>query len=292
MLSYQHAFHAGNAADVHKHIALVSLLRRLQRKEAPFCYVDSHAGRGVYDLEGEEARKTGEAGSGIQRLVAQLDCAGFGEPPVPVRDYVDLVMQINQADSLRFYPGSAAFARALLREQDRAILLELHPQELRQLRRSMRGDRRVAIHARDCYEGLPGLLPPPIRRGLVLIDPSYEVREEYENVIRLLGKSIARWPQGVFAVWYPLLPDRRQQSFLRRLDKLGTPDTLISEFRFRESPVGLIGSGLAIVNAPWQFDDNLASAMRFVARALGAERAGCYEQRGIGQSSVFGGEDA
>jgi len=277
VLSYQHAFHAGNPADVHKHVALVALLQKLERKEAPLMYVDSHAGRGVYDLEGADAAKTGEAGSGILRLAKD-----GAPPPAVVRDYLALVDGFNKAGRIRFYPGSAALARTLLREQDRAILLELHPQELAALRRAMRGDRRIAIHGRDCYEGLPALLPPPIRRGLVLIDPSYEVRDEYENVVKLLGQALSRWPNGIFALWYPVLPDRRQDVLVRRLEALGPPGLLISEYRFSAAAVGLNGSGLAVVNPPWQFDEVLAEAMRFVTRALDSDGAGRYAQRMVG----------
>lgn len=273
MLSYQHAFHAGNAADVHKHLALVMLLRRLGRKDTPLCYVDSHAGRGVYDLEGGQAQKTGEAGTGILRLAGARS-----EPePEPVRDYLDLVAGFNEPSHLRYYPGSASLAQALLRAGDRAILLERHPQELAALKRSIGRDGRVGMHARDCHEGLPALLPPPIRRGLVLIDPSYELEGEYEGIVSLLGKALARWANGVYLLWYPLLAEARHRGLLRKLQARCPPRTLISEYRFGARGLGLEGSGLAVVNAPWRFDAELADAMRHVVAAL--DGSGAYEQR-------------
>jgi 23S rRNA (adenine2030-N6)-methyltransferase len=256
MLSYQHAYHAGNAADVHKHLALVMLLRRLQRKSTPIAVVDSHAGRGVYDLASAEARKTAEAANGILRV------ATLPDRPAALDDYLALVGRFNPGGGIRHYPGSAALAQALLREQDRAIFLELHPQEVRSLKIAVGRDRRVAIHERDAYEGLPALLPPPVRRGLVVVDPSYEVRTEFDDIGRLLGTALDRWANGIYLVWYPLLPDERHRSLLRRLAALAPPRTLIDEYRFSKAAVGLNGSGLAIVNAPWQFDSEFATAMR------------------------------
>jgi 23S rRNA (adenine2030-N6)-methyltransferase len=294
VLSYQHAYHAGNAADCHKHLALVLLLRRLQQKVAPICYSDSHAGRGVYDLEGAEARKTNDAAGGILRLAAgsgtpdssaaaasaavAAPAASAAHPPPAVRDFIDLVHSHNKQGKLRYYPGSAVLAQALLREQDRAILLELHPQEHDALEIAIGRDRRVSIHARDCFEGLPALLPPPIRRGLVLIDPSYEVKDDYEGSVRLLGRALQRFGTGVYLLWYPLLPDARESRLLRELEILNPPKTLISEFRFSNAAaVGLQGSGLAIVNTPWQFDQALAAAMEHVAGALVAGGEGGHE---------------
>lgn len=275
MLSYQHAYHAGNAADCHKHLALVLLLRRLQQKETPLCYVDSHAGRGLYDLESPEARKTGEAAGGILRLAEAED------PPGVVRDYLDLVRAHNGPGELRYYPGSAVLAQQLLRDDDRAILLELHPQELRALKVTIGRDPRVSVHERDCLEGLPALLPPraPIRRGLVLIDPSYEVKDEYETVVSLLGRALERFGTGVFQLWYPLLAEERHLRLLRLLEELAPPKTLISEYRFDDKLIGLQGSGLAIVNAPWQIDESLGRAMQYVAASLDAGPTSRHAQR-------------
>ena len=275
MLSYQHGYHAGNAADCHKHLVLVMLLRRLQQKATPLCYFDSHAGRGLYDLESAEAKKTNDAAGGILRL------AEVAEPPAPVRDYLDLVRAHNGPGELRYYPGSAVLAQQLLRDDDRAILLELHPQELRALKVAIGRDPRVGMHERDCQEGLPALLPPPapIRRGLVLIDPSYEVKEEYETGASLLGRALERFGTGVYLLWYPLLAEQRHLRLLRLLEDLAPPKTLITEYRFSDTAVGLQGSGLAVVNAPWQIDEALGRAMQYVVAALDERRQGRHELR-------------
>jgi 23S rRNA (adenine2030-N6)-methyltransferase len=263
MLSYQHVYHAGNPADVHKHLALVMLLRRLEQKEKPFCFIDAHAGRGLYDLESAEARKTREAETGVLRLALTDDT------PEPVRDYLSLVAARNRQGPIRFYPGSAAIAQAVLRDDDRAILLELHPQEAAALRQFIASDSRFGLHVRDCYEALPALLPPPIRRGLVLIDPSYETKGEYEAIVQLLGRALRRWANGIYLLWYPLLPEARDRLLLRQIEGLTAPKTLISEYSFSAGAKGLQGSGLVIVNSPWQFDRELATAMQYIIDVLG-----------------------
>lgn len=263
MLSYQHTYHAGNPADVHKHLALVLLLARLKQKQKPFSYIDANAGRGIYDLDSAEARKTGEAQAGVLRLTPCDDA------PAPVRDYLSVVAATNLQGSTRFYPGSAAIARAMLREDDRAILFERHPQEAAALRRFIAPDARFSLHVRDCYEGLPAVLPPPIRRGLVLIDPSYEQKGEYEAVVRLLGQALRRWANGIYLLWYPLLPEARHRLLLRQVENLAAPKTLMSEFSFSNRADGLQGSGLVIVNAPWQLGPELAGAMQHIIDRLG-----------------------
>jgi 23S rRNA (adenine2030-N6)-methyltransferase len=263
MLSYQHAYHAGNAADVHKHVALVMVLRHLAAKEKPFSFIDTHAGRGLYDLESPEAHRTREAEGGVLRLAA---AEGLAEP---VRDYLTIVAGHNRRGAIRFYPGSAAIARAVLRDADRASLLELHPQESAALRQFVASDPRFSLHVRDCYEALPGLLPPTIRRGLVLIDPSYEVKSEYEDIVRLLDRALRRWANGIYLLWYPLLPGRRDRLLLRQLAKLAPPKVLVSEYSFSASSDRLQGSGLIVVNPPWQFENELTAAMQSVVDALG-----------------------
>jgi 23S rRNA (adenine2030-N6)-methyltransferase len=262
MLSYQHIYHAGARADVHKHLALVMLIRRLQHKPTSMCFVDAHAGRGIYDLRSAEATTTNEARDGIVHL------AGAAEPPDPVRDYLNIVAGFNPGGGLRYYPGSCAIAQSLLREGDRAVLLELHPQEAAALKDMVAGDRRVSVHARDCYEGLPALLPPPIRRGIVLIDPSYEVKSEYGAVVELLSKVLRRWSTAVCVLWYPILREARHRHLLRSAAALALPSVTVCELRFRAAQGGLAGSGLIVVNTPWQFADEFSAAMRYVAGAL------------------------
>lgn len=275
MLSYQHSYHAGNPADVHKHIALVLVLRQLALKARPQCFIDCHAGRGVYDLAGEAARKTNEAAPGILKLAAALPDHARLDPAVA--DYLGLVRARNKGAAPRFYPGSAALALDVLGAEDRAILLELHPAEYAALARALGADRRVSLHARDCYEGLPGLLPPPIRRGLVLLDPSYERKDEFDTIVELLERALARWATGIYLLWYPILPEGRHRRLLAAVEDLAPPKTVVSEFRFGTAVPGLQGSGLVVVNTPWQLDRALADAMRVVAGAIAAEAGGYHE---------------
>lgn len=273
MLSYQHSYHAGNFADVHKHIGLVLSLRCLQQKVAPLCYVDCHAGRGIYDLRGEQARKSREADAGILRLASAT-----GSPDA-VRDYLDLVATFNRDAALHYYSGSAALAQAVLRAQDRAIMLELHPQEYPALKQFIGADIRIGLHARDCYEGLPALLPPAIKRGLVLIDPSYEVKSEFENVVTLLCKALHRWSNAVYLLWYPLLPAGRHAALLHKLGARAPAKMLNSEIRINANAEGLQGSGLIIINTPWQLEAQLDSALEFVVGILQPAGLGSHSLR-------------
>ena len=197
MLSYQHGYHAGGFADVHKHAALCLLVAHLRQKPAPFCVIDSHAGRGLYDLTGEQAIRTGEWRAGIARLV---EAAPANEALQP---YLDVVAGFNAGGDLTTYPGSPAIAARLMGDTDRLVLIEAHPAEHDALRGVFRRDRRVHLHKRDSFEALPGLVPPAERRGLVLIDPSYEVKTEYRSVPELVRTALRRWSAGIFAIWYP-----------------------------------------------------------------------------------------
>ena len=260
MFSYQHGYHAGGIADVHKHTALCLLLAHLRQKAAPFCVIDCHAGRGLYDLTGEQASRTGEWQAGIARLVE-------AEPAdEALRAYLDVVAGFNGDGGLTAYPGSPTIAARLMREADRLVLIEAHPAEHEALYGTFRRDQRVHVHKRDSFEALPALVPPPERRGLVLIDPSYEIKTEYEAVPGLVAKALRRWPAGIFAIWYPLLPDGRQAPLVAGLEALARP-LLIAELSGPAHDRGLYGTGLAVINPPWLFAERLDSA--------GTEAAGC-----------------
>ena len=277
MLSYQHGYHAGGFADVHKHAALCLLLGHLKRKPAPFCVIDAHAGRGVYDLTGVQAGRTGEWQAGIARLVAAGPDAGA------LRPYLDVVAGFNGDGGLTAYPGSPAIAARLMRDADRLVLIEAHPAEHAALRGAFRGDRRVHVHKRDSFEALPALVPPPERRGLVLIDPSYEIKTEYASVPALAETVLRRWPAGIVAVWYPLLPDDRHAALVAALEASGRP-VLFAELTGPDRAQGLRGTGLAVINPPWRFDENLTAAGAEIARCLfGA--AGRHALRAAGAAS-------
>lgn len=256
-LNYRHAYHAGNFADVFKHAVLVALLQSFKAKPTPFCYLDTHAGRGLYDLDGEQARRTGEADTGILRLLDVPDL------PPPLRDYVDLVRAFNRQrgeDGIRLYPGSPLFADLLLREQDRAVLCELQPDEARELRRLFRHRDAFHVHQRDGYEALRGLLPPTERRGLVLIDPPFEAQEgEFRHIEQALENALSRWPTGRYAVWYPIKLREHVAPFHRWLKRHCADKLLLAEYMLHpgHSALRLNGCGLAVINPPWQFERTL-----------------------------------
>lgn len=262
MLSYQHAYHAGNFADIHKHAVLVRLLAALQRKDKPFCYLETHAGRGRYDLRSGEAQKTAEFKAGIGQL--------WGQSPAPLLEPLfDVVKGLNADGKLRTYPGSPLIARASLRPQDRMQLMELHPGEFEALKEVFRRDRQVSLHQRDGFEGVLALSPPAEKRGLVLVDPSYELKEDYQQVPRWAAKLFQRWSSATLAIWYPLLPAGRHQVLLKGLERSGLRKILVSEFPV--APIGgegMYGSGMAVVNTPWQLDEELAQCLPGLAQHL------------------------
>lgn len=236
MLSYQHAYHAGNAADLHKHIALAELLARLTLKPRPISYAETHAGRGLYDLEAAEAVKTGEAAEGIGRLV-----------PDPATPYGRTLAATRAAHGSGAYPGSPWVARALLRPQDRITLMELHPAEHVALRAAMGAG--AAVHRRDGFEGLLALAPLKPRKGLVLVDPSYEVKTEYAAAADFARRLALKWPEAVTLIWYPLLPAGRHKELV---EGLGPLPVLRDEVAFARRPERwMTGSGLALVNPPF-----------------------------------------
>ncbi|GAB5388638.1 MAG: 23S rRNA (adenine(2030)-N(6))-methyltransferase RlmJ [Alphaproteobacteria bacterium] len=244
MLSYQHIYHAGNAADVHKHGALSICLTQLAAKPKPMTIMETHAGRGVYDLSGPEARKTGEAKLGINQLIAEGRIASD-------HPYLQAVAATRQARTAEHYPGSPAIARHFMRPGDHLHLMELHPAEYRTLTHNMRGPE-LHIHRRDGYEGVLAISPPTPRRGLVLIDPAYEIKTEYQDVARFVPKLIRKWPEACVMVWYPLLTNHRHIDMVAAL-KRRFPDHVLSEVSFRAMAPGhrMRGSGLFILNMPY-----------------------------------------
>lgn len=258
-MNYRHAYHAGNHTEVFKHPVLVMLLEHLRRKPKPFTVVDTHAGIGLYDLASVEAGKTGEAADGIARIIDADIPAASG--------YLDIVRGLNP-DGLKVYPGSPALVRALLRDDDRLIACELHPEDVKLLRRAFRDDPRVAVHARDGYEAIGAFVPPPTRRGLVFIDPPYEARDEFERLADALNAGIAKWPTGIFAAWYPV-KDRAGIDTLRHRYAPDNPPTLTCEFL--RTPVDgetLAGGGLLICNPPYGLGAKLDALCQSLRKAL------------------------
>ncbi len=270
-MNYRHAFHAGNFADVLKHAVLLGLLDALTRKPRPLCYLDTHAGRGLYALDDGPARRTGESGGGIARLYAAR-----GLPPL-LRRYLEAVRACDAGTPPARYPGSPWLALHALRPEDRAVLCELQPREADALNAALGGDPRVHVHRRDGYEALPALLPPDEKRGLVLVDPPYEAQDaEFAAIQRALAAALVRWPQGTYAAWYPLKLTRTREPFWRWLRGCAARQVLAVELAVRpeNSPLRLNGCGLALLNPPWRFDQTLAAALPALARLLGEDGQG------------------
>jgi 23S rRNA (adenine2030-N6)-methyltransferase len=269
-VKYRHACHAGNFADVPKHVALVATLERLLQKERPLFLLDTHAGRGQYQLD----PGAGEAGGGILRLAAT---AAPGMPE-PVARYLGIVRQFNGgAAELRLYPGSPAIATSMLREQDRAALCELVPAEAGALRALFRHDPRIGVHCRDGFEAVRALLPPREQRGLLLIDPPYEeTGEDFHRVAESLAEAAARWPQGTLAAWYPIKQGAQSARFLRGLAQSGLKRLLAAELCVHpdDSRAGLNGSGVVLVNPPFQLDLGLRASFAWLHRVLSPQGAG------------------
>jgi len=266
MLSYRHAFHAGNHADVLKHVLLVELIRHLRQKEKAFWVIDSHAGAGQYPLNSGYATRLTEYVDGIGRLWPCRDL------PPALEHYVQLVRLANPDGQLRRYPGSPRIALSLLRNQDRLRLFELHSTEARLLRDEFAAcGRQVIIAATDGYGGLRALLPPPPRRGLILIDPSYEEKADYARVIAALQDGLERFATGIYAVWYPLLEKREASTLPQKLKSLPSGRWLNVTLRVREVAVdgfGMAGSGMFVANPPWQLAQTLRETMPYLARSL------------------------
>lgn len=244
MLSYQHAYHAGNAADVHKHALLATVLDYMTRKPKPLTYLETHSGRALYHLDGVEAQKTGEAAAGIARM------EGWFEPDTP---YARALQAARDLGGPNAYPGSPLIADTLLRPEDRLILAELHPQESAALRQAMP---RADVRQTDGPALALSVAPPTPRRGLMLIDPSYEVKTEFSSIPGLMSKLHRKWPVGVLMLWYPILTSGAERALVARLDGIAE-DAYLSEVRFPPARPGhgMIGSGLWVVNPPWGFAD-------------------------------------
>ncbi|CAA7623458.1 23S rRNA (adenine(2030)-N(6))-methyltransferase RlmJ [Magnetospirillum sp. UT-4] len=263
-MNYRHAYHAGNFSDVHKHAVLALILAHLVRKPAPIAYFDTHAGIGAYDLGSIQAEKTGEWRGGIGRVLAAA------APPEALAPYLAVVRDLNPEGGLRFYPGSPAVAAALTRPGDRLALCELHPEDAAELRRAFAAERRAAIHAADGYGALKALLPPPERRGLVLIDPPFEVTDEFARMREGLRQALKRWATGVYALWYPIKARAPVERFLADLAMLGLPKTLVAELMIRggDDPARLNGCAMAVVNPPFTLEPALQTLLPWLAGVL------------------------
>ena len=270
-MNYRHAYHAGNHADVLKHLVLSRLLALLAKKDAPYAYLDSHAGIGLYDLHGDQASRTGEWLEGIQR-VWQAD-----DVPALFDDYLGVIRALNPDGQLRYYPGSPEVARELSREQDRLQLNEKHPEDGQLLKANMKYDRRVAVHLGEGWHVPRALLPTEQKRAVLLIDPPFEQADELQRCAQAMKESIARMRQAVVAIWYPIKDQRQLKRFYQDLQGTGAPKLLRVELLVHaadNADVGLNGSGLAIANPPWGLEDELRGVLPWLGQNLGQTQGG------------------
>lgn len=268
MLSYRHGFHAGNAGDLLKHITLVLVLEHLKKKEKGFCVYDTHAGAGLYDLESDWSQKNQEHRGGIEVVWSKaLDL-------LPLSFY-QILMSLNPDGQLKNYPGSPEIIRRMLRPQDRLVAAELHTSEVEVLKSHLGRDPKVAVHHRDGFEAAWALVPPALRRGVVIMDPSYELKEDYTKVSTSLAKALKRWETGIYLVWYPLLGrlSDRSDALKQSLRDLSGKELYTAELLWAEQGAdrGMHGSGMAVINPPWGFSEQLRSFMERITPLLGPQ---------------------
>lgn len=274
MLSYRHAFHAGNHADVLKHFVLMQVLEYFAHKDKPFWYIDTHAGAGMYVLNQGYATQNAEFKGGIGRLWDTPDL------PQALADYVKFIRSLNPDGKLKTYPGSPACAKPLLGADDRMRLFELHPSDSKLLRKSFKNaGRNILIEEQDGFAGIKALLPPPPRRAVVLIDPPYEEKQDYVRVVDMLKDSLRRFATGTYIIWYPLLQRREPQMMTEHLKKLALPSWLHVTLTVQTPSLegfGMHGSGLYIVNPPWTLQETLATVMPVLVEQLGLDNGAGY----------------
>ena len=272
MLSYRHGFHAGNFADVLKHTVLVHMLEYMTQKDKPLRIIDTHAGAGVYKLNGPQAQKNREFDNGIGQL---WDCK---QPPAAIARLLDLVHKVNSNTQLQLYPGSPLIAQTLMRPIDRLYLHELHPADFQFLRDCMRDDKRVKVLHEDGFAGMQALLPPPDRRALVLLDPSYEVKNDYQVLVKQVVQAHKRFATGTFAIWYPVVLRQRIDEMELALKKSGIKNIQLMEFGLQpDNPEhGMTSSGMIVINPPWTLWRAMEETLPWLVQTLSDDGKGFY----------------
>lgn len=265
MLSYRHSFHAGNHADVLKHICQMLIIESLQQKEKGFYYLDTHAGTGRYRLSSEQAEKTGEFIDGIGRLWQRDDM------PATVQRYVNYIKKVNSgAKQLHYYAGSCLLAAMMLRPQDRALFTELHPSDFPLLRNQFKANPQIKVKREDGFLQLKSTLPPQERRGLVLIDPPYELKQDYELVVSALQQGYKRFATGIYAIWYPVVFRQQIKQLIKRLEHSGIRKILQIELGVKQDNAqrGMTASGMIVVNPPWQLEQQMQQILPYLSQVL------------------------
>lgn len=262
MLSYRHSYHAGNFADVLKHIVMIEILEHLIKKDKPFDYIDTHAGAGLYDLRSEQANKVGEYKDGIDKI----NFADFPE----LAAYKNIIDTCNEGVTLNLYPGSPAIAQHYLREFDRAWLFEMHPTDYKILDQLMQNDRRVRVARSDGFKGLLAKVPPLSKRALVMIDPSYEIKEDYNQVFDDVTWAYKKFATGIYAIWYPVIERRTIQQLEAKFIASGIKNIQLFELGLSpDSPgKGMTSSGMIVLNPPWTLMDKMARLLPRLLRSM------------------------
>jgi 23S rRNA (adenine2030-N6)-methyltransferase len=272
MLSYRHSFHAGNFADVLKHLILIKILEYLSKKEKPFTCIDTHAGPGDYALNAEFALKNKEFENGITQLWQRNDL------PDSVAHYVNVIKAFNHTETLSHYPGSPLIIKQFLRNKDSLFLYELHSTEIQLLNVAVNRDRRIKVFHADGLKNAVGLLPPKEHRGLVLIDPSYEIKNDYQLVVETLIQMHKRFATGTYALWYPVVDRSRNQQLEKAIKTSGLKNVQLFELGIKTDTHehGMTASGMIVVNPPWTLAPEMQQTLPWLADILGIEGAGKY----------------
>ena len=272
MLSYRHSYHAGNHADVLKHIVLTLCINALKEKEKPFLYLDTHSGAGRYLLKSEHSEKTGEYLSGINLL--------WQQPNIPelLNTYLSVIKRYNPFSELKYYPGSPLIAKQLLRQQDKLNLTELHPTDYPLLRQEFSKNKRAKVLREDGFAQLKSKLPHEFRRGIILIDPSYEIKDDYQIIPKALFEAYKRFATGVYLIWYPVVSRTQTQKMIDSIIKLGI--RRISQFELAIKPdnnqKGMTASGMLVINPPWKLHAQMQTILPWLKNTLDVEKTGSF----------------
>ena len=262
MLSYRHGYHAGNAADVLKHFILLYVLDYVKKKDKNFIFIDSHAGAGKYSISDPYMQKNKEYLQGIEKIFK------INNDDIFLKNYLDLIKSINSNSDLKTYPGSCYLAAKILRIDDKLHFLELHPTEFSNLKKNFENDSRIIIENEDSYKRLNKLLPPKEKRAVILIDPSYELKDEYEKVLNMLSVCYKKFPLGVYIVWYPVLNNKKSESFVLNILKENYKNLSHIEIIMDSSNDGMQGSGLFIINCPWSIEKDIKKSLETIFDCL------------------------
>lgn len=272
MLSYRHSYHAGNHADVLKHVVLTLCIEALKEKDKPFLYLDTHSGAGRYLLQSEHAEKTGEYLSGINLIWQQPNT------PDLLNTYISILKRYNPYQTLKYYPGSPLIAKQLLREQDKLNLTELHPTDYPLLRQEFNKDKRAKVLREDGFIQLKSKLPPVTRRGIILIDPSYEIKNDYYKIPSALFEAYKRFATGIYLIWYPVVSRTTTQRMIDDIIKLGIKR--ISQFELALKPdnnqKGMTASGMIVINPPWKLHEQMQTIMPWLKQILDTEKTASF----------------